>query len=220
MVITVFSPSGGSGKTTLALAISKALSEHGLTCLLEMDFTPGDVAVLTDIELKPLSNSINGNFLVSIQRPCKVGFDVLTGGYPDTGENMDFNAVTRLINDLKLHYQFLIIDTQSHLTANVVAVLLAADTIVIPVVDDIAAVAKLAGMIEYLECNKYADINKAVIVVNKAQGKDKFVTAAKLAIPTICRLPFMPNVDFADTRLNKALRPLLDKWIAKPLKRR
>jgi len=221
MVITVFSPSGGVGKTTIALALSHVLSLHGSTCLLDLDFTPGDIAVLTNIMLTPLTDAVNNNPLLAIQLPDKASFNVLTGGYPDTGETVNYNAVARLIDDLKMQYQFVVIDTQSHLTANVVAALLAADTIVMPVVDEIAAVAKLAGMVEYLENNKYADVHKAVIIVNKAKGKDKYVSAAKLSVASVCQIPFLSNIhSYTDARLRNAMSPLIDKWIQKPLKRR
>ncbi len=126
----------------------------------------------------------------------------------------------RLIDDLKSQYQYIVIDTQSHLTANIVAALLAADTIVIPVVDEVSSVAKLAGMIEYLENNKYADMHKAFIVINKTGRKDKCVSAAKLSVPVVCHVPVLSNMrGFTDNRLRNALSPLLAKWIKIPLKR-
>ena len=218
MVITVFSPSGGVGKTTIALAMSRVLSAQGLTCLLELDFTPGDIAVSTDIELKPLTDAINTNPLLAVQRPDKANFDVLTAGYPDTGETINYDEVVRLIDELKTQYQFVVIDTQSHLIANVVAALLAADIIIFPLVDEITAVAKLIGMVEYLENNKYADMSKAVIVANKVNRKNKYISVAKFSVATICHIPLLNNFHNNDVRLTKAMSPLLDKWVTKPIK--
>jgi len=218
MVITVFSPIGGVGKTTIALAISHVLSAHGLTCLLELDFTPGDIAVATDIELKPLTDAINTNPLLAVQRPDKTNFDVLTGGYPDTSEAINYDGVVKLIAELKTQYQFVVIDTQSYLIANVVVALLAADIIVLPVVDEVTAVAKLTGMIEYLENNKYADMSKAVIITNKANRKNKYISATKLSVATICYIPLFNNLRNNDVRLTKAMSPLLGKWVTKPIK--
>jgi len=212
MVVTVFSPSGGVGKTTIALAISHVLSARGLTCLLELDFAPGDIAVYTNIELKPLTDAIIENPLLAIQRPDKINFAVLTGGYPDTGETINYDGVVRLITELKTQYQFIIIDTQSYLIANVVAALLASDVIILPVVDDITAVAKLVGMIEYLENNNYADMSKAFIVANKTNQKNKYISAAKLSVATVCHIPLLNHLRENDVRLLKALSPLLDKW--------
>jgi len=220
MIITIFSPSGGVGKTTIALATADTLSKHGRTCLLDLDFTPGDIAVLTNIELKPLTDAFRDGPLVAIQRPEKGNFDVLTGGYPDTGEAIEYKAINKLIEDLKMQYQYVVIDTQSHLTSNVVAALLAADTIVIPVIDEIAGVAKLAGMIEYLEKNKYADMGKAIIVVNRVNKKDRYISAAKLSVAITCRIPEFSNMrDHHDVKFRKALSPLFEKWGQKTVKR-
>jgi len=220
MIITVFSPVGGVGKTTIALAVSQFLGKHGSTCLVEMDFTPGDVTVFTGIELKAMTEAIKSNPALVIQRPDKANFDVLTGGYPDTGEVVDYDAVVRLIDELKMQYQYVVIDCQSFLTANVVAALLAADTIVVPVVDEVASVAKLAGILEYLENNKYADVHKAVIVANRSGRKPKYVLSAKLPVPIICHVPTINKMrGFVDNKITNALMPVFNKWVAKPLKR-
>lgn len=210
-VITLYGPKGGVGKTTLALALACVLSEKTRTCLVEVDFSPGDLAVLADAELKSLTDALDGPALAA-QTPPGARFDILTGGYPDTGENLGYKNIVNLVNDLKLQYEHIVIDTQSYLTDNVVAALHLAETVFVVVEDDLAAAARTAGALEYLRNNSYADPDKIRIVVNKQRGKNKFLSGAGLAGQGTCSVPFIKNLSgYGDRRLLKAVSPLYEK---------
>jgi septum site-determining protein MinD len=210
-VITLYGPKGGVGKTTLALALAFVLSEEARTCLLEVDFSPGDLAVLADVGLKNLADALDGPALAA-QTPPGARFDVLTGGYPDTGENMGYKNIVSLVNELKPQYEHIVIDTQAYLTDNVVAALHLADTVLAVVEDDLAAAARTAGALEYLDSNKYADLSKVRVVVNKRRGKDRFISGAGLAGQGTCRVLFIKNLSgYRDRRLLKAVSPLREK---------
>jgi len=210
-VITLYGPKGGVGKTTLALALTAVLSEEARTCLLEVDFSPGDVAVLADIELKNLTDALDGAALAA-QTPPGAKFDILTGGYPDIGENMGYKNVVSLVGDLQLQYEHIVIDTQAYLTDNVVAALHLADTILVVVEDNLAAAARTAGALEYLYNNNYVDLAKVRVVVNKRRGKDRFLSCAGLAGQATYSVPLIKNLTgYRDRRLLKAVSKLCER---------
>lgn len=62
MIISIFSPKGGVGKTTIALAISKTAAKKLKTCVIEFDFSPGDFVSILDLDRKKnILEAVNGD---------------------------------------------------------------------------------------------------------------------------------------------------------------
>ena len=87
-VITVYGPKGGVGKTTLTLALARVLSCKHKVVVVEVDFTPGDMATLLDVEPRSLVDGVE----LGVQRVPRESFDVLTGGFPN--EQVTYDAVS------------------------------------------------------------------------------------------------------------------------------
>ena len=51
MLIYIFSPKGGVGKTTLSLALAEYISKEQTICVVEFDFSPGDFAAILDLDI-------------------------------------------------------------------------------------------------------------------------------------------------------------------------
>ncbi|MGI1691665.1 AAA family ATPase [Thermoanaerobacter uzonensis] len=212
MVITVFSPKGGVGKTTLALALAKVLGETNKVCVLECDFSPGDFVSLLDLEKeKNIVNACLGDYRACLQRPQGEKFDVIVGGFPDMQESLKYADIEKLIDSLSGEYDYVLIDLQPQVSEVTVAALLKADRVVFVLEDDISAVSRTVGIIEYLKLHGFLDVNKACAVVNKVKGKKKYITAVDLGVPVIYHIPYFRKLsEYKDKKMIKHARSLKD----------
>jgi len=192
--ITVYSPKGGVGKSTIALALAGVLSRKNKVVVVEVDFSPGDMAATLEVDLKNIFLQ-EGGIDLSIQRPPQEGFDVLTGGFPDAAEMVSHEAVLSVVADLRERYDYVVIDTQSYLTESVVAALRAADLLLLVTEDSIASVSRTLGMMDYLQGNAFADLSRAALIVNRMSAvfrptvTEKYIGAAGFSLPVVARIP-------------------------------
>jgi len=198
-VITVYSPKGGVGKTTLTLALARVLSCKHKVVVVEVDFTPGDMATLLDVEPRSLVDGVE----LGIQRVPRESFGVLTGGFPN--EQVTYDTVFSVIEDLRACYDYVMVDTQSYLTEGVVAALKSADRLLMVTDESITSVARVLGMVDYLKGNGFADLDRVGVIVNRrAFMASKFVAVAELTLPVVCRVPELRRFGgFGDRRLAK-----------------
>lgn len=212
MVITVFSPKGGVGKTTLALALAKALSETNKVCVLECDFSPGDFVSLLDLDKeKNIVNACLGDYKTCLQRPAGERFNVIVGGFPDMQESLKYTDVEKLIDSLSGEYDYVLIDLQPQISEAAVAALLKADRVLFVLEDDISAVSRTVGMFEYLKLHGFLDTNKVYAAVNKVRRKKKYITAVDLGIPVIYFIPYLRRLsEYKDKKIMKHAKNLKD----------
>ncbi|KHO61643.1 chromosome partitioning protein [Thermoanaerobacter sp. YS13] len=212
MVITVFSPKGGVGKTTVVLALAKVLSEKSRVCVLECDFSPGDFVSLLDLDKeKNIVNACLGNYKACLQRPQGEKFDVIVGGFPDMQESLKYVDMEKLLDDISREYEYVLVDLQPQVSEVTVAALLKADRVLFVLEDDVSAVSRTLGILEYLKLHGFLDIEKAYAVVNKAKKKKKYLTAVDLGIPIIYSIPFFRNLsEYQDKKIIRHVKKLKD----------
>jgi len=205
MVITVFSPKGGVGKTTLVLALARILSENAKVCVVECDFSPGDFVSILDLDReRNIVNACLGDYRNCLQRPAGERFDVIVGGFPDMQENLKYADVEKFLDNLSKEYDYVLVDSQPQVAEPVVATLLKADRVVFVLENDISAVSRTLGMLEYLGLHGFLDKNKACAVVNKEFGKRKYTDVVELGIPVVYRIPYLRNlIEYTDKRILK-----------------
>lgn len=201
-VVTVYGPKGGVGTTTITLALARVLAGAHKVVVVEVDFTPGDMAAILDLELR-----MGGD----VQRPAGETFDVLTGGLPDEGERVTHERMLALVGDLKENYDYVLIDTQSYLTEGVVAALRAADKLLIVTDESLASVARVLGITDYLKGNSFADLGRASLVLSRTRfAGGKFVAATEFSMPVAGRMPeFARFGGYRDKRLPKLVGDLV-----------
>lgn len=120
-IITIFSTKGGVGKTTIACNLGASLARHarGQVVLVDLNLQGGDVALMLNIS--PRSSiaeliqeqdwaeiSLINGYLYSHLSGLKVLPAPLR---PEEGEVIGVNQVETLLNLLKSHYTYIIIDT-------------------------------------------------------------------------------------------------------------
>lgn len=121
-VITVFSPKGGMGKTSVAVNIAAALAEIGKkVAIVDLDLQFGDVPTFMDIEPKDtISELVQESVSPTIDMLRSYMFMHASGVHvlcapksPEYAEMIPAKQVQTILSVLRAYYDFVIVDTAS-----------------------------------------------------------------------------------------------------------
>lgn len=120
-VVTVFSPKGGVGKTTMAVNLALALTERGArnVCLVDLDLAFGDVAITMQLfpthsieQAVGSEDSIDLPMLTSLLTRHHDSLMVLAAPpHPDVRERVTPALVAKVLRTLKDGFDFVVVDT-------------------------------------------------------------------------------------------------------------
>ena len=181
-MVAVFSPKGGVGTTTIAtnVAVAAAASRPNQVVLVDLALQFGGVA--THLNLRPrqtLADVIRdeaalreAELLRSYATVHSSGLHVLAApGQPEAAETIGPGHVDRILETTLDAYERIVIDAGSTLDERVLAVFERADTVVLPVYPEIAALNAMHALLEYLT-ETGALGSKAMFVLNNAFARD------------------------------------------------
>jgi len=185
-VITVFAAKGGCGKTTLATNLATVLHDRGArrVCLFDLDLEFGDVAGVLGLRSErsmadllssgPGSDTSYGDLLpaavLRLMTPYRPGLDcLLAPTRPGEAALIPVSLVSRLLEVLPLLYDFVVVDTPSGFSTQVLAALDAADHHVLVTTPDRPALKNLRATIDMLDLLQY-DRTARSIVVNRSDA--------------------------------------------------
>jgi pilus assembly protein CpaE len=178
-VIAVFSPKGGAGRTTIATNLAVALHrDTGVrVCLVDANLQFGDVGVL--LNLNPKDRSIaeavesgepDGDIIDSCVINHSTGIRVLLAPPSPEGADLVTPQYMRLIVDhLRIGHEYVVIDLPSGLSDLSLAVMDAADTIMVLTALEITTIKNVRLFLEVAEQLEYAR-SKIRLVVNRADA--------------------------------------------------
>lgn len=158
--ITVVSPKGGVGKTSIAtnMAIGFAEAHPSEVVLVDLDLQFGDVASALDLvpthtieeALSPLAAS--DNLVVKTMLTVHpAGFHVMCGAEsPAANDEVTGAQIIRLLTQLSTQFKFVIVDTAGGLTEPTLAALEVTDDIVLVSTMDVACVRGVRKAVELL----------------------------------------------------------------------
>ena len=178
-VIAVFSPKGGAGRTTIATNLAVALHREtgARVCLVDANLQFGDVGVL--LNLNPKDRSIadaveagdpDGDIVDSCVIDHSTGIRVLLA--PPTPEGADLvtaHYMRQIVDHLRIGHEYVVIDLPSGLSDLSLAVMDAADTILVMTALEITTIKNVRLFLEVAEQLEYAR-TKIRLVVNRADS--------------------------------------------------
>lgn len=193
-VVSVFSPKGGVGKTTIAVNLAVALREQSRTrvCLIDADVGVGNVSSILDVPyrrgLADLADSPHDEWtdaafehLVTVHEPS--GVHVLTwGNDPGQSEQVGVDLLLAAVRWARSHYPFVIIDNHPNYDDRTMAMLSIASEIFLVVTPEVGSI-RNAG--QFLGLARQVGLDGAVrVIVNRSNhGVSVEDVAAALSHP-------------------------------------
>jgi len=181
-VIAVFSPKGGSGRTTIATNLAVALHREtgARVCLVDANLQFGDVGVL--LNLNPKNRSIidaveggepDSDIVESVLVHHSTGIRVLLGPpAPEAADLVSAANLRKILEELKARHDYVVVDLPSGLTDHSLGVLDFADDILVIAALEITTIKNVRLFLEIADQLEY-DPAKIRLVINRsdtAQG--------------------------------------------------
>jgi pilus assembly protein CpaE len=206
-VVTVFSPKGGAGTTTVATNLAVLLAGGGRSrvCVVDLDLEFGDVSIMTGLSpARSLADAANvpGTDLADevvdrLLTPWQDGVDcVLAPVDPSAAELIAPLFVAQLLAELRMRYEFVVVDTPSQLSEHVLEALDAADHQVLLTTPQLPALKSLRLVIDTLQLLGYEPTRRTILLnqVGGARGLDRDAVQEAINHPVAAVLPHSDDV--------------------------
>jgi pilus assembly protein CpaE len=178
-IIGVFSPKGGAGRTTIATNLALALHREtgGRVCLVDANLQFGDVGVLLNLNPKNRSmlDAVEGGepdaeITQSVVIDHSTGIHVLLA--PPSPEGADLvtpQYLRKMVDHLRETHDFVVVDLPSALNDHSLAIMDAADQIVVLTALEITTIKNVRLFLEVADQLEY-DRSKIRLVVNRSDS--------------------------------------------------
>ena len=184
-VLTVYSPKGGSGCTTVAINVAVALAIRGYkTLLIDANLQFGDIAVTlnmrpssTLVDLADRISELDADLISSVALEHESGLQVLLAPpKPEMAELVTADSLDSIVNIVRQNFDFVIIDTATSLQDTTVTVLDNADRVLLITQQSLASLTNARRFFDLFDALT-SDIQRIMLVVNLAS--DKFSISVK-----------------------------------------
>jgi pilus assembly protein CpaE len=175
-IITVYSPKGGSGCTTLAVNLAIALhNEDTRVVIVDANLQYGDVAMFfneqgknTILDIAPRVDELDPDIVEDIMIKHKdSGIHILAAPQrPELAEKITTDQFSKVLEFLRHYYAYVVIDTASILTDVVLAALDRTDAIILLTTQDIPAIKSARLFLDLLQ-TMGIDREHIIFVMNK-----------------------------------------------------
>ncbi len=160
-IVTIYSPKGGTGCTTLAVNLALTLNnEDTRVALVDGNLQFGDVAVFineqgknTIIDLAPRAEELDPEIVEEVMlKHATSGLHVLAApSRPEYAERVSSGQFTKVLEYLRQMYAYVIVDTASLLTDATLAAIDVSDLIVLITTQDIPAIKNCRLFLDLLQ---------------------------------------------------------------------
>jgi pilus assembly protein CpaE len=178
--ITVFSPKGGVGKTTIAanLAVALADREDVRVCLVDLDLGFGDVAITLQLfpartiaDAVALESEMDFSVLEPLLTPHRRGFSTLVAPVqPDAKDSIPAALVSRIFALLKANFDYVIVDTSPAFDEHVLQAFDETDELILVTTLDVPTLKNVKIACETLDLLNFPKPRRH-LVLNRADDK-------------------------------------------------
>jgi len=216
-IVTVYSPKGGSGCTTIAVNLGVALAEEGnRTLLVDGSLQFGDVAVM--LNMKPATSiadlmdrigDLDTDLTSSVVLSHESGLEVLMAPpRPEMADLVTEENVKTLLTHLQDTFEYVIIDTSSSLDDITLAMLDMSDRIFVVTQQNLPTLKNVSRFFDLAQTLDY-EREKISLIVNRAS--DRLGISVKDIASTLKR-PVIATIPVDDDAVSRAAdqgRPLV-----------
>jgi pilus assembly protein CpaE len=208
-VISVLSPKGGAGKTTVAVNLATALAQSapGRVAILDLDLQFGDVASAlglgpqsTVADAARLGSHMDSTALKVFLEPHSSGLYALVGPhFPAEAEEVSAVTVGHMIDILAGEFSFVVVDTAAGLDEFALAAVERSDDLALVCVPDVPSV---RGLRKALDALDLLGMNKAHrhLVLNRGDDKVGLSTEdveATIGLPVATSVPTSRSIQIS-----------------------
>ena len=201
-LITVFSPKGGVGKTTIAANLAVALSGRDSlkVCLVDLDLGFGDIAITLQLfpartiaDAVALESELDFSVLEPLLTPHRRGFSTLVAPVqPDAKDSIPASLVSRILSLLKQNFDYVIVDTSPAFDEHVLQAfdetdeLLLVTTLDVPTLKNVKIACETLDLLNFPKPRRHLVLNRADDKVGLSPDKVETTLDMKItqAIPT------------------------------------
>lgn len=178
-VITVFSPKGGCGCTTVSINLAVTLAKRNFqTLLIDGSLQFGDVAVMLNmkpttsiVDLSDRNVEVDHELVSSVVQVHKSGLHVLLAPpRPEMADVVTEDLVKELIDAVRPYYDFIIVDTSSSLNDIALSILDTSDKILLVTQQNLPSLKNISRFFDLADSLEY-ESDKTWMIVNKASTK-------------------------------------------------
>ncbi|MBI4498008.1 MAG: cyclic nucleotide-binding domain-containing protein [Chloroflexi bacterium] len=177
-VVVMFSPKGGTGKTTLAVNLAVALRQEANRSVVLVDcaYPFGDVGVMMNLEpkrtisdLMPQVNELDGEIIEDVLQPHPSGVKVLLApATPEDSEVIIGEHVTLVLTALRELFEYVIVDTHGSFSDVSLAAMDMADLVFVVATMELPVLKNVRLFVDTVTTKLGYPQEKVALVVNRA----------------------------------------------------
>jgi pilus assembly protein CpaE len=219
-VITVFSGKGGTGKSVLATNLAVALAAGGQrrVCLIDLDLTFGDVAIMMELAPErtiaaavPVADRIDETGFRTLLTRHRSGVDILLAPVqPADADQVTRDLIAELIYLARGCFDHIVIDCASALNDQMLAALDAAHHFVLVTTPELPALKSLRVTLDTFDLLDYQR-DRRTVVLNRADSK---VGLSAADVEKAIRMPIaahVPSSRDVPASVNRGIPLVLDQ---------